>query len=312
MLVKHVRRPRGIALRNAALAGLIAWAVALLAYGQGYVLADAPTLGTFRTTDLIVDNRTTTAAMTVNPSVSPAALPSVPTITHDWDPGSCDAVIRVLPDDNGSIIGGLKPCGSGPASVGEVRIIRNVGGTDTEGTGSLIMLQDDVGSAFPFHLAGRNTSYVVPSLGSIILQWDNTDKWFVVGMTGASTPMNPRSITPAILPATDVNNYAPVDAVTGVAGQYVDWWHLQGQVGTNLTGIDATAIAGSNYGKRVLITNYGSGFTIKHMSGSSSPGNKIECPGGSDFVLTNLASVWLVYDAGNGVWFVESSRIGGV
>ena len=301
MLVKHVRRPSRT-LHNAALVG----------YGDGYIFADAPALGTFRTTDLIVDNRTTTTAMTVNPAVSPAALPSVPAVTHDWNPGSCDAVIRVLTDPNGSIIGGLKPCGSGPGSVGEVRIIRNIGGTDTEGSGELVLLQDDVGSAFPFHLAGRNTSYVVPSLGSIILQWDNTDKWFVVGMIGASTPMNPRSITPAVMAATNVNDYAPTDAVTGLAGQYVDWWHLQGQVGTVLTGIDATAVAGSNYGKRVLLTNYGSGFIIRDSDTHSAVGNRIRTPGASDFVLTNLGSVWLVYDAGNGVWFVESSRIGGV
>jgi hypothetical protein len=115
------------------------------------------------------------------------------------------------------------------------------------------------------------------------------------------------SIVPTTLAAANVNDYEPTDATTAFPGRHAYWWKIAGQVGTNITGIKAAPSGQPAYqdGDVVLLTNIGSGLTIKHASASSASGNRIFCPANADVVLATNGTAELMYYGGGGNWLLS-------
>lgn len=240
------------------------------------------------------------AKLVLTPDVQPAALPAIPTITHDFDPGSTDCVIAVSTNVNGSIIGGLVGQVGNP--IGELRELRNIT------AGPLILLDEDLGSTDGNRFRLPNAEAVVISQAcSIFVQYADDDRWHVIGQASTlAAPSLPVSITPALLAATDVNDWDPVDATTGLNFEYAGWIRTTGSVGTILTGMRAL-----KHGARRVIVNYLASYTIANGSGLSTAGNRFQCPNQHDFILTTGSAVEVLYDAISGVWVLLSARDGG-
>ncbi len=248
----------------------------------------------------------------IDPPITPAALPSVPAVTADYDPASRDTVVRVIPHLNGSIIGGLVPgvvsAGGTPAQAhGEIRILRNMGPASSTQECNLVILQDNVGSAYPFHLGSRRPYLTIPNLCTGIFQYDNpTNKWHLVSLSDEGQAGYPRKIVPAgPLAAGNVNDYHPVDAITGMSFRHVNHVVVQGAVGTVITGFDATTPAGSLEGWRFKLRNTASGLTLAYLDVNSAVGNRIRTPTGAGYVVPQYGTVWLAYDQDDGTWWVE-------
>lgn len=268
-----------------------------------------------RSSDTLIHQITPSQAagnpLVINPPVNPAALPSVPAITADYDPASVETVVRVTPHVNGSIIGGLVPgivsAGGTPAQAhGEIRILRNVGPGASIHDANLVILQDNVGSAFPFHLSSRRPSLTLPILGTLMVQYDNPqEKWFVIGSNTEQSAAYPRRCLPAVLAAGNNNDYDPVDATTGMPWWALNHLLLQGGAASVLTGLVPFQPSGSAGGQRFLISNYGAAFSITHQDVASAGANQFICPGGVAFVLRQFASVFINRDEGNAKWLLE-------
>lgn len=117
----------------------------------------------------------------------------------------------------------------------------------------------------------------------------NTPQWWTFGGQGGL-----RTITPAALSTGAVENYAP----TG--GDVADYWRLQGAVGTMLGGI-----AFGRPGRRILLRNFSSSFTIVHASSGSDSDKQIWTPSGSNLILHTYGSVWAGYDQSQQRYFLE-------
>lgn len=249
----------------------------------------------------------TTQSLLITPAVTPAALPAVPTVTHDWNPGSTDLIIDVATNANGSILGGLIGADDTVAGVGETRILRNVGG------GPLILLNEDSGSVQQF-VTPSGAPAVIQSLDNAIVQRNSSEKWTVLtsGKTGVLAHPNP--ITPAVLAATNIQDWNPVGLTgsnQGLSYLFTSWIKAQGQVGSVLQ-----TMLPSYEGHRIVLSNYASGFTIAtNHAATGGGGVPFHCPGGTpgtdDFVVLTQASVELIFDADNQFWLVNATRLGG-
>lgn len=71
-------------------------------------------------------------------------------------------------------------------------------------------------------------------------------------------------------------------------------------------GLDATGVAA---GQLVLLVNANPSntVTLEHEEGTSAAQNRFICPGGVDFVLGTLSSVFLYYDGANSRWRVVAN-----
>jgi hypothetical protein len=239
----------------------------------------------------------TTKQLILTPAVSPAALAKFTSPTSNLNPGT-NTVIRITPHADGSLLDGIVPSVAG----GDTRIVLNVG------TGPLILLDEansasSAGNRFMFPGA---KPVVVPARFGITLRYDSTSGGWLLASAPLPLESLPISISVATLAATTVNNLAPVDATTGLPGRYAYWWKVSGQVGTIITGIESTPAGLPAYGDgdRILLTNGGSGLTISHAHASSSVGNKIYCPGGTNVVLAQYGSAELIKHAGAGAWML--------
>ncbi len=242
--------------------------------------------------------RTTTNALSVK-SVTGAALAVAPTVTHDYDPGNTNTLVRIEANANGSILDSLTPADATSSGRGEVRVVTNVG------NGPLVILDaaDATGgtAGYRFETPGGRP-IVLLSNESMWMQRDDTDRWKAHGL-GARTNA-PVDITPAVLAATNVDDWAPVGASGANAGLsflYANWIKAQGAVGTVLRTINP-----GKHGDRKFIYNYASGFTIKHLQGTGTTGKSIYTPGGADFVLSQYAGVWIQYDGASTVWILDA------
>ena len=252
--------------------------------------------------------RTTTQSLTTMPELSPAALASVPAVTSDFNPGGDDAVINVATNANGSILDGIVP--AQPLVGNEIRILRNTG------SGPLVILDElssasAAGNRFTLpgaFVGGASKPIVVAPFSELLIQYRPAfGRWCIAG-NGQNRALDatPLSVTPAVMFAGNVNDWAPVDAVTALAGRYASFWRVQGAVGTNLTGIDAApaGLAPFTHGDRVTLLNLGGGLTIKHSDAGSAAANQIYCPGGADVVLAAYGAVELLRDQLSNAWFL--------
>jgi len=240
----------------------------------------------------------------LSPSFNATALPSVPAVTDDWNPGSPATRIRVLTNANGSALGGLVGAmgvDNPDTGRGETRVLTNLG------PGPLVLISASPGSSagnqFNIDASAR---LVIRPTHSVTLFKDEGNDWLVFPQSDAL-----QSITPTALPGSSVNDWAPVDNFTGFPlNMGARWIRMTASGGTILTGIDGT---GFITGERLLLTNYGSGMTIDNQSSSSLVANRITTPGGGspgDFVLGTFCSVWLIREAGGG-WTLEGYVPGG-
>lgn len=239
----------------------------------------------------------------------------------DWNPFGTDApaqVIRVQPHDDGSILYGMSP-GSplGVAARGTVRVLHNIGGTNTQNSGNLILGQDKAGNTYPFHLVGRKPYEVIPSLGMAILRLDETDKWFVVAVEGVRDYVR-SALVPIVAGTTDLIDWDPVDSATGLSFRFCNTMIVDpagvGVVINSLVmeGGPGASPPGSAYGQPFRLLNVGAGLTIKHLgAGTPTSGTTFRCPGGVDYVVPNLGAVRFWYDDSNHVFWVDDARIGG-
>lgn len=261
--------------------------------------------------------RVTARQLTLTPEAN-VVLPAG--LTSSWNPGT-QAVIRVAGTAPYSMVDGLVPAGS--ELVGnELRIVKNVGAAP-------IVLRPEIGSASPieyrFQLpASSSAPNAIPPLviaqnQEVILQQGTPldgGKWRVIGKDAFNAISNVgASITPAVFAAGNVNNYAPVDAVTGVPGRLAAVWRLQGAVGTVLTGIEPNPAGMPPFvhGDRLMLINYASSFLLAHQSPASALGSRIICPPGGvnnpDYTLLTNATVWLWRDGISEAWIVEGARV---
>jgi hypothetical protein len=239
------------------------------------------------------------------PSLAPAALPSVPTVTHDWDPGGNNAVIRVMTDPNGSFLGGLAP--HAPLVFfpdDTVRVLRNVG------SGPLIILNEDPGSLVGnrFETPNGQALYVEQSSSVIIIRDGTLSRWRCdsTGNVLASPTLVPITPSAALIGANN-NDYSPVDGTTGLPLQYASWLRVTGTFAAVLTGIDSTGFVA---GQRLMMTNYGAAFTISNGNAASLAPNRFSCPNGADIIFLVGATVTFIRDPG-GIWIAEGMRSGG-
>lgn len=125
----------------------------------------------------------------------------------------------------------------------------------------------------------------------------------------ASFTQRMRSITPAVLPAGDTNNYSPAE---GTAAFYEVQIIRQATnaSGSTLTGLDASRVADGQF---VVIENLGTGtLTLAHESTSSLVGNRFTLPSGSSLAIGSGSSAWLIYDGTSARWRIGSSGSGSV
>lgn len=228
------------------------------------------------------------------------APPQLTGTTNDYAPTGFSGTWSIRQDvgTGGAVLTGI----AGGVSGREILLI-NIA---TNPQFTLVLTNQDTRSVAANRFALPNSApYVIPAGGAVHLRYDGSARWVIVAGTGDALPQTPQFITPAVFAAGDVNDYDPSDAVSGVSGRIVPWWHVQGAVGTNLTGISATPAGKPAYGSgaRILLTNYASGLTIKHSSVLSSAGNRFNLPGGVDLVLPGFGSVEFIYDLTNAVWY---------
>lgn len=245
--------------------------------------------------------RTTTQTLSVGPQLSPSALAAG--LTSNYNPGS-HAVINVAGTSPSSRIDGIVP---NDVTNGEIRIVRNSGAVP-------IVLVDALSSASSAanqialpsgNIGGVASCYVILPNQEIAIQYNPaTSLWTLLGGTAFSTFNTATSITPTALPGSSVNDYSPTDASSGLQGRFAYWWFVQGQVGTELTGIksDPTGLPPFRKGDRVLLTNLGGGMTIKNGSGSSAAGNRFLLV--SDIILSANGSHEFIYNGS--VWMSTS------
>jgi len=245
-------------------------------------------------------------SLTLFPQDEPAALPSVPAVTSDWNPGAA-AVIRVTTHANGSIIDGL--VAADPLVGNEIRVLKNVGAGPLVLVGEIASVSV-IGNRFLIPAGGAagvvSACTVVAPGAELMVQADIGGKWRLMSNgTVHPTVTTPLSVTPAVMAAANVNDWNPVDVATGLAGRYAHWWRIQGAVGTNLTGIDASpaGLAPFVHGDRILLTNLASGLTIMHANGASLAANQIYLAGGANLVLASYGSVELIRDQLGNVWY---------
>ena len=252
--------------------------------------------------------RTTTQTLTLAPPLTPVALGAG--ITSDYNPGF-NAVIELLTTAPCSRLDGLVPDPSQGLIGNEIRVLRN------RGVFPLVLIDQlssasAVGSRFQLAQAGvagitlPSVRVVAPGEQVILMYQLALNVWFVLDNAQMEMTLNSgNSILPAVLAAGNVNDYNPTDAGTGMQGRFSRWWIVQGQVGTNLTGIEASpaGLPPFRHGDRVLVTNVGSGLTIVHASAASAPGNRIFCPGGAGVVLSQFGTAEFIYDRG-AQWYV--------
>jgi hypothetical protein len=251
------------------------------------------------------DGRTTTRQVTLRPPSTPVALAAVPAITSDWQPDPANplgpsTVIKVSADLNGSVLDGIVPFA--PLVPGEVYTLLNVGGR--------LAIQNESASASAvnnrFTLPG-GSPIMLPGQGSLLIRYDESSKWCCVDSRQVRS-WDFVSILPAVLPAANVNDYAPTDAASGWPGRYAKFWRLQGAVGTNLTGIGPGAFQAYQDGDEIELENAASGLTIVHNSGLSALGNRFSCPGAANFVFANGMIIVIRYNQPNQVWQFVSVR----
>lgn len=255
--------------------------------------------------------RVTIRDLLIGPEVTVTAPASG--LVEDWDPVSTATTIRVDIPDAGTILGGMcgtRGCGLQPRD-GEIRIIRNIGGTTDTATGKLVLAQNSTGSSYKFHLGGRRPWLVVSLLETVMVQWDTTQgMWFVLGLTDVDSAAYPRSITPAAAATGNLNNYDPTDATYGTNYRYANWVRFTGSVGTNLTGIaSGVPFAGNSHGVRFAMTNYGTTITIAHNSGLSSVGNRIYTPNQTTYYWQTMETIWFIRDELNQIWVLEGDQL---
>jgi hypothetical protein len=104
------------------------------------------------------------------------------------------------------------------------------------------------------------------------------------------------SITPTALPGSAVNDYNPTDSSSGLSGRLAYWWFVQGNIGTELTGIEAAPAGYTAFrkGDRILLSNLGSGMTIKNGDVRSAAANRFVLT--SDIVLSANGSHEFIYN----------------
>jgi len=250
--------------------------------------------------------RTTTRQITLATKDTPAQLGKHTTITNDWNPGT-GSVAAANTHNDGSIVAGLVP--AAPSTPGEIRYVLNVG------TGPLALLNETASSTEEYRFTMPNgRPCVLPTRCSMGFRYDESSRWNALDSRDPEIPFSV-SITPAALAASNINNYAPTDATTSWPGRLAKVWRIQGNVGTVLTGVDATPTGLPQFvhGDRILLINYSAGMTIAHQSASSDAGNKITCPPGGasnpDYILLTGAAVWLIYDALGATWILEGTRL---
>ncbi len=267
----------------------------------------------------ITDNGSTVTVANLDATMSNMALPytDIGTLAAgnvDLDLSAVHTVgVKFAPNIAGTIIRSIKPAGN-PANTGkgEVRILLNSGSSVLSGDSLAILAQDDGSGLYQhIHLEGRQPWHVIPVLGQIILRLDDdTGKWHSATPLAFGTQPRLITITPAAMANTNVDDYAPTDATTGTNGRWASWWRLSPQASTRLTGIEASApTAGTNEGRRIMITNYGgASMVIAHAnSGGGASVYPTYCPGSADYTLRFRASVWLTFDYGNSIWIVEGA-----
>jgi hypothetical protein len=254
-------------------------------------------------------------SLLMKPHNAPAALPSLPAVTNDWNTFGVDeprSVIVAVPDVNGSIIAGLNPGIAGPSGRGTFRLIINQGGSNTQNTGNLIIQQDTPGNTWPFHLAGRRQSLVIPSLGMGGFILDDTDKWFLCFVAGVEDMI--RSIVVTVPAASTLNSWLPVDATTGLPFYYCNNIRADFGAGCTLNSMDMrqAPAGGSSYGYRFSIQNLGSGVTIASTAGSPGAGQPdFRTPDNAAFIIPTRGQSWFWYDDTNNVIWCDTAKIGG-
>lgn len=250
------------------------------------------------------------ASLLLKPQNTPAALPSIPAVTNDWNTFGINppqSVIVAVPNLNGSIIAGLDPGIAGPTARGTVRLVINLGGNNTQNTGNLIIQQDTPGNTWPFHLAGRRQSLVIPSLGVGGFILDDTDKWFPMFVAGVQDFIR-SIITAPIAPGTTLTDWLPVDSATGLPFYYCN--NIRGVFGAGCTvasmDFRQAPAGGSSYGYRFSIQAANAlPVDIANAAGSAGAGRPdFRTPGGGTFTIPANGQQWFWYDDTNNVcWF---------
>jgi hypothetical protein len=251
---------------------------------------------TARTVDKVdVSGRATAKQFSLQPMLSTGALASG--LISDWNPGA-GASVRATAHANGTIIESMVPEIAG--TPGEIRIIKNIG------AGPLIFLDESaasgsatVGYRFMLPLG----ALVVPSKGCAIFQYDDSTKWRPLDNGPALQTVNYTTfILPSILAATNVDDWNPTDATTGLSFKYIHRIKAQGQIGTILRTMNAPIQDGDTF----MLMNFGSGMTIKHAAAAGGGGGRpFYCPGGADYVLASYTWALITFDSANNVWIVK-------
>jgi hypothetical protein len=244
-------------------------------------------------------------------------------LNTDISPGT-DAVIRMVGAAPCSLVESMEPSRATADAPNEIRFIKNCGAVPIV----LVPALSASGGADPDWLfqtpalvsvANSSPPVIIMPNQEVALQFgSNLDGggWKVLGAVSILPTNNAgESISPAAFGAGAVNDYAPVDAVTGLQGRFAPVWRVQGAVGTQLTGIDATpaGLPPFVHNDRILLINYAAAFLLMSGSVLSAPGNRMVCPAGGantpDYTLLTNGSVWLVYDGFNLTWVIEGAIV---
>jgi hypothetical protein len=238
--------------------------------------------------------RTTTEALRETPALSPAALPAG--LTSDYNPGD-NAILRITANANGSYLDGLVPLGTLPYD-GDTRIIINVG------VGPLVLLPELVSVSAVnnrFILPG-NSPITIPTGAREVVIYDTDGKWKLWdrGNTTANDTLT-TVVTPANMAAADIDDWNPVDSVTGFDWRYAVQINSFGAVGTNLRTMNPPIQDNA----RFYLFNGGSGYTIIHNSATGTTGKPFHLAGGTNLVISQFGGVWIHYSAAAVAWVVE-------
>ncbi len=118
--------------------------------------------------------------------------------------------------------------------------------------------------------------------------------WTQNGATITNTSATPTALS------TGTNDYA-----IGASQTYIRLNNTSGSA-INFTGIDHTGVSD---GRNITLVNIGADpIVVKHQSGLSSSGNKIDLPGGADIILSARGTATFIYDSALGYWELLSTN----
>lgn len=245
-------------------------------------------------------------------------LPAAPTVTDSWDPwsgGTRTSLVRVVTNQQGSILGSLKG-----GNVGDIVVLENHGdGSGNYGAGDLRVLFRCASCGGPpvadhIYLPDLK-DIVIPYTGALVLYYDAVNVgWIPIGMSvggqfqglDVSEIKISHPLTPAVLPAGNTNNYDPTGGQWGKGQSEASWLRLNGDAsGSTLTGLTPYAQtgpsgnAGAFQGPLRIIENIGGPIILSSEDANSSAANRFSFPNGPIEIPPNGIIV-LIYDLQGG------------